>query len=907
MASSYSAQEVITGALKWAKMIAETNKYTYKRWGSNPDTHKCPICHPGSGNGWNCIGFVTACYYHGGGLRGNLECYCGGLGPDDWNNTDPSTTKFNNRNGPGWKKINSNRIKATDSNIKKQCNPGDVLVLYKTKAGNSYIHTAMYYGWSTKSNTALIAESSSGNPNGTKVQYCRKNRHSDWYMNIYRFVGPGSSKNKKPYTNSNISVPKTVASGKPVLQKIKKASSAKEVRDGAVSFAKAVAKDNTFHYGYGQYSHRNGCYFCGTQGAKKGHGIVDWQYTYCCNPFVTACYAHGGGDKRALKDCSEGHSYCWDRRPPATRWMKLRNPSINDLQAGDVMISGTHVKLYIGNKQVAEASHSDDNKRGSSSWNSSIHIGPCRSVGSFVCYRYIGNGGAWICTLSNSGQTSSTDSAATGEITDDGRGISLEQEISKLWSSQNYKFIQDEKEDDNPIKLQFKDSIQKALDTQFSLNDKNGIVPVSAAVPENLFGDSIKEFNKLNYDRNKLSRMKNTAQSSLLSYPNYVEAPTIVLDFNGIKIGGYGNKGDLYPNYITSMQVNKINGEINTYTFNLTYQVRPGEDPNFIDKLISRVGYTNPFKVLYGDSNYPSGYFKEESAIITDVKHNEDASAYKINYTISALSAIGASTGSSQTYSNTYAKPSDMIYKLLYDSGETSESLLSIFPGMKNRSIVANKNIIPNTDNFVNIGGMKNASPLAYLNHLVSCMSNESSSFFLTFQDNYDNDLGGSYFKITEVKKIKSSEHFTSSDIVYTLDIGYPSENNITNFQISNNEYWGLVYKFAGNIPTYEYGVDNNGDIYSNRVNPLVINEKYSRSNIIDGNWWKNLTEFPISAKVTLKGLVTPAILMSYINVNAVFYGQKDIASGLYVVTDEVDRISGSGYTTELTLLRVSE
>ena len=31
MASSYSAQEVITGALKWAKMIAETDKYTYKR------------------------------------------------------------------------------------------------------------------------------------------------------------------------------------------------------------------------------------------------------------------------------------------------------------------------------------------------------------------------------------------------------------------------------------------------------------------------------------------------------------------------------------------------------------------------------------------------------------------------------------------------------------------------------------------------------------------------------------------------------------------------------------------------------------------------------------------------------------------------------------------------------------
>ena len=48
-------------------------------------------------------------------------------------------------------------------------------------------------------------------------------------------------------------------------------------------------------------------------------------------------------------------------------------------------------------------------------------------------------------------------------------------------------------------------------------------------------------------------------------------------------------------------------------------------------------------------------------------------------------------------------------------------------------------------------------------------------------------------------------------------------------------------------------------------------------------------------------------MLMSYIYINAYFYGQRDIASGLYVVTEENDTISGAGYTTELTLLRVAE
>ena len=44
---------------------------------------------------------------------------------------------------------------------------------------------------------------------------------------------------------------------------------------------------------------------------------------------------------------------------------------------------------------------------------------------------------------------------------------------------------------------------------------------------------------------------------------------------------------------------------------------------------------------------------------------------------------------------------------------------------------------------------------------------------------------------------------------------------------------------------------------------------------------------------------------MTYIRINTMFYGQKDMASGLYVVTDQTDNLSANGYTTTLTLLRV--
>jgi len=44
---------------------------------------------------------------------------------------------------------------------------------------------------------------------------------------------------------------------------------------------------------------------------------------------------------------------------------------------------------------------------------------------------------------------------------------------------------------------------------------------------------------------------------------------------------------------------------------------------------------------------------------------------------------------------------------------------------------------------------------------------------------------------------------------------------------------------------------------------------------------------------------------MQYVNINCYFYGQKHIASGLYIITKQTDTISQSGYRTTLELLRI--
>jgi hypothetical protein len=66
------------------------------------------------------------------------------------------------------------------------------------------------------------------------------------------------------------------------------------------------------------------------------------------------------------------------------------------------------------------------------------------------------------------------------------------------------------------------------------------------------------------------------------------------------------------------------------------------------------------------------------------------------------------------------------------------------------------------------------------------------------------------------------------------------------------------------------------------------------------------MTQYPISAKITIKGLLKPAILMSYLKVNTYFYGHKHISSGLYIITKQEDQIDSSGYRTTLSITRIS-
>lgn len=150
-----------------------------------------------------------------------------------------------------------------------------------------------------------------------------------------------------------------------------------EVIADALAFGKWIVNDNRFGYGrmggskykgtteYG-ITHSGGCHFCGSNAHKiseaKKAGLknpTEWEYTYVCNTFVHACYAHAGVPSMLS---AKGHAWWIKSYQGSKYWQEIKKPSkITELKAGDVLAWGSnggtsgHFCMYIGNGKGMEA------------------------------------------------------------------------------------------------------------------------------------------------------------------------------------------------------------------------------------------------------------------------------------------------------------------------------------------------------------------------------------------------------------------------------------------------------------------------------------------------------------------------------------------------------------------------
>ena len=212
--------------------------------------------------------------------------------------------------------------------------------------------------------------------------------------------------------------------------------------------------------------------------------------------------------------------------------------------------------------------------------------------------------------------------------------------------------------------------------------------------------------------------------------------------------------------------------------------------------------------------------------------------------------------------------------------------------------------MIQSDDKIVELNAKTNINILDYLQYLVESMrksSNESGIYKLVVMDDTSDVLNGPYFKV-----VSASASGDSLD-TYSLDIGFPSDNVVTSFSINNNESFSILYNYSKSLNTNEYvtRIQDDGTevkIYSPNISS-TNDEQLTYSN--DATWWENVTQYPITASVTLKGLLRPAILMSKVRLNVLFYGKAHISSGQYIINKQVDTINGEGCWTTLSLVRI--
>ena len=411
---------------------------------------------------------------------------------------------------------------------------------------------------------------------------------------------------------------------------------------------------------------------------------------------------------------------------------------------------------------------------------------------------------------------------------------------------------------------------------------------------------------------------------SLLASTNRVEAPFVRVQIGNYSFGVFERKGikanqrngvvselaAKYPNYIQSLKVKKINGTVNQYWLNIKYQINEDNDPNFFEKVFSSVSDTFKITFTYGDAMLPNYVYRDEEAIITKITNSFDINGASITYTIEAVSTSSLSLSGTYTFPSVTAKPSDKIKQVLWNS---KYHLTDVFKGMRDRSLIEMSNFIASDDKIVKIPTCTNMSVLEYIAFLVSYMnptgSTNSSAIkqnvysLMTYEDVQD-QYGGPYFKVQKVQRASSS---LNQLCTYNIDIGYPSANVVTDFSIKNDQNWSLFYKYNRDLGNSDYltRIDTEGKI-EKVYSPQLSNGHYEMTQA-DSTWWTKVTEYPIEASITLKGLLKPAILMQYVKINIWYFGRLHISSGYYLITSQEDSIAvDGGYKTTLKLLRVA-
>lgn len=413
---------------------------------------------------------------------------------------------------------------------------------------------------------------------------------------------------------------------------------------------------------------------------------------------------------------------------------------------------------------------------------------------------------------------------------------------------------------------------------------------------------------------------------SLLSSQARVQVPWVKVTIGDYTFGIFDDKTKMwgqdtagfyqqfsiqFPEYIQSLEVIKINGQVNKYTLNIRYPITINDDPNFFEKVFSSVSSTRKIIFTYGDAETPAYVYKNEEAIITGISQEFDLGGSAITYTVSAVSSAALSTDGNITMlgtNGTKVKPSDEIKKLF----KSNKSLQNTFTGMSAATL---DSLIAGDDMAVEIESKRNISAIDYINYLAGCMIPEGSEQGLSkeiyIMTIYDDSITsaertlskkGPYFEVTKVSTIMDRND------AYEIDIGINTSTIVRSLSINENKNYSIYYDYQNLAHPEEYARRIGADGLWEDVYAPTSMLKAGAFDIKSHErvWWTKATQFPISVTMQVQGLLRPATLMQYVKLNIIFPGgNKHLLSGLYIITKQIDNLGPNGYATNLGLTRI--
>ena len=182
-ASSTMTRDVGEKVAEWCMTIEKDNSYKYYSYSENK---KCPVCYPTQAKkGWQSTGFVTAAYYHGGGVPG-IECGMTGIGSFE-QLTNDTLGSWKNRNGNSWTRITNTNKKALIDESKLKA--GDILVIFEK---GKCKHIAIYAGDIYGDGNTYVIDAVNKNAGIRKIAYEKTGWKGSKYIKYaYRYTGIG--------------------------------------------------------------------------------------------------------------------------------------------------------------------------------------------------------------------------------------------------------------------------------------------------------------------------------------------------------------------------------------------------------------------------------------------------------------------------------------------------------------------------------------------------------------------------------------------------------------------------------------------------------------------------------------------------------------------------------------------